>query len=51
MKNKTHIIILMLLIIIEGCLIYYQTNTINQLSSKITDKNNTIEVLNNYANK
>ena len=51
MKNKTYTIVLMLLIIIEGCLIAYQTNVINQLTNKITDKNNTIEVLNNYANK
>lgn len=51
MKNKTYTIMLMVLIIIEGCLITYQSNAINQLSNKLIDKNNTIEILNSYANK
>lgn len=52
MKNRIYTIILMILIIIiEGLLIAYQSNAINKLTNIISDKNNTIEVLNNYANK
>lgn len=48
MKNKKYTIIL---IIIESCLIAYQSNAIKKLTNIISDKNNTIEVINNYANK
>lgn len=51
MSNKVYSIVLMLLIIIEGVLIMYQTNTINEMGKIISDKNNAIEVISNYGKK
>lgn len=45
MKNKIYTILLMLLIIIEGVLIVFQTNAIYWFGKIINDKNNTIEII------
>lgn len=49
MSNKTYSIALIILIIIEGFMITYQTNIINRMSEIISDKNNTIEVISSYG--
>lgn len=49
MSNKTYSIALIILIIIEGIMITYQTNIINRMNEIISDKNNTIEIISNYG--